>query len=94
MRRQCKALAKTTRERCRRAPAPGALVCAIHGAKAPQTAPAAKRRLELAAARSAVVTFGLRLDISPIEALLEEVCWTPATSSGCGSASRRPKRRS
>jgi hypothetical protein len=51
-------------------------VCAIDGAKAPRTAAAAKRRLEEAAAREAVVRYGLPVNVSPIEAWLEEVRWT------------------
>lgn len=54
----------------------GATVCASHGGRAPQVKAAAARRVEEQAAQAAVVTLGLPVDISPTEALLEEVRWT------------------
>jgi hypothetical protein len=73
MKRQCKAQAHSTGERCRRAPIAGAEVCRVHGGASPQVKAAAARRLEHAAAEQAVRTYGLPVDIDPSEALLEEV---------------------
>lgn len=62
--------------RCGRYPVPGGTVCTSHGGRAPQVRAAAARRLEEQAAQAAVTTLGLPLDVSPTEALLEEVRWT------------------
>jgi hypothetical protein len=43
--RHCTALSKTTGERCKRAPAPGAFVCNVHGGNAPQVQRSARERL-------------------------------------------------
>ena len=75
MKRQC--TAKNRRgEPCGRAPIKGATVCYVHGGRAPQVKAAAARRLAAQAAEQAVRTLGLAADISPTEALLEEVRWT------------------
>lgn len=74
-RRRCTATNRQG-QRCGRAPAPGATVCNLHGGKAPQVRAAAARRREESAAQAAVTTLGLPVDISPTEALLEEVRWT------------------
>jgi nucleotide-binding universal stress UspA family protein len=74
--RRCTATAKSTGQRCGRAPVPGATVCKIHGGGSPRVRAAARRRLDLAAAQQAVVTLGLPRDITPTDALLEEVRWT------------------
>lgn len=54
----------------------GLEVCSMHGGSAKQSRAAATRRNEEAAALDAVRTLGLPIDISPTEALLEEVRWT------------------
>lgn len=51
-------------------------VCRLHGGKSPQALAAAERRAQERAGREAVVTYGLPVDVSPTEALLEEVRWT------------------
>jgi hypothetical protein len=61
---------------CMRHPKRGATVCRQCGGNAPQVIAAAERRVELEEAAKAVVTYGLPIDISPTEALLEEVRWT------------------
>lgn len=61
---------------CHNGPLPGQKVCGSHGGKTPRALAAAERRLQDEAARNAVVTYGLPVDISPTEALLEEVRWT------------------
>lgn len=50
-------------------------VCGSHGGRAPQVKAAAERRLRQAEAERAVKTYGLPVDISPAEALLDEVKW-------------------
>lgn len=62
--------------RCKLPPMTGATRCRMHGGASPQAIAAAKRRLEEQAAAAAVATYGLPVDISPTEALLEEVRWT------------------
>lgn len=57
-------------------PCPPGEVCKSHGGAAPQVRAARARRTQEAAALAAVHTLGLPLDISPTEALLEEVRWT------------------
>lgn len=59
---------------CTQPPMYGQRVCRMHGGKTGQAA--ALRRLQQDAAASAVATLGLSRDVSPTEALLEEVQWT------------------
>ena len=73
---KCKATAKSTGQRCQAWAMAGSEVCRVHGGRAPQVKAAAKRRLAEQAAQQAVRTLGLPVDISPTEALLEEVRWT------------------
>ena len=72
---KCKAR-KQDGTQCRAWPIRGAEVCRVHGGRAPQVKAAAARRLAAQAAEQAVRTLGLAVDISPTEALLEEVRWT------------------
>lgn len=67
---------KRTGEACKNAPLTGSAVCRYHGGGAPQVRAAAARRLEEEEARRAVTTLGLPIDVSPTDALLEEVRWT------------------
>ena len=73
---KCKATAKGTGQRCQAWAMAGSEVCRVHGGRAPQVKAAAARRLAAQAAEQAVRTLGLAVDISPTEALLEEVRWT------------------
>lgn len=73
---RCVGTSKQTGKRCGLAPAPGATVCKWHGAGAPQVRAAAERRIAHEVAERAVATLGLRRDIGPEEALLEELQWT------------------
>lgn len=75
-RRGCAGHSKKTGKPCRKAPVIGAEVCTSHGGAAKQVRAAAARRREAQAAKEAVATLGLPVDISPTEALLEEVRWT------------------
>lgn len=60
---------------CRRPCKPGE-VCPTHGGMAPQVRAARARREQEAEAAKQVATLGLPMDISPTEALLQEVQWT------------------
>jgi len=55
---------------------PGTKVCRFHGGNAANVRAAGARRLAEAEATRQVVTLGLPVDISPTEALLQEVQWT------------------
>lgn len=59
--------------RCRRWAIRGGVVCPAHGGSAPHVRRAGRRRAERDKAVQAVATLGLRRDVSPHEALLEEV---------------------
>lgn len=61
---------------CGRYAITGGTVCPSHGGNAPQVRALAARRLEQRAAEAAVVTLGLPVDVTPTEALLDEVRWT------------------
>lgn len=51
----------------------GGTVCHAHGGSAPHVKAAAKRRVERAYAERAVATYGLPVDIEPLDALLQEL---------------------
>lgn len=51
-------------------------MCHWHGGAAPQTVAKAAERVAIQAASTAVATYGLRRDVDPLSALLEEVQWT------------------
>jgi hypothetical protein len=72
----CGANASSTGRPCTRAKVPGTPRCPIHGGNAPQVRAAGQRRLAEDYARKAVATYGLPVDVSPTEALLNEVRWT------------------
>jgi hypothetical protein len=61
---------------CTKPPMRGQARCGSHGGRAPQNVAAAERRLAHEAAEKAVATLGLRRDVGPEEALLEELQWT------------------
>lgn len=60
-------------EACTKWPVAGQKVCNTHGGSSPQAKAAAERRIQVAKAASAVVTFGLPREVDPRDALLEEV---------------------
>ena len=72
----CTSHAKTTGKPCHNPPMTGQAVCRMHGGSAAQNRRAAARRVAEQQAAHAVQTLGLPVDISPTEALLEEVRWT------------------
>lgn len=75
MSQRCAVKAKSTGNQCARYAIAGG-TCLVHGSGSAQARAAAARRLEEKAAKAAVVTLGLSVDISPSDALLEEVRWT------------------
>ena len=76
MSQRCAAKAKSTGNQCARYAIAGGTTCRVHGSGSARAKAAAARRLEEEAAKAAVVTLGLSVDISPSDALLEEVRWT------------------
>jgi len=73
---KCAGHAKSSGKQCTAWPIRGGKVCVKHGGKAGQVRAAATRRLQEQAAELAVATYGLPLDVSPTDALLDEVKWT------------------
>lgn len=63
-------------EPCTKWPVGGQKVCNTHGGSSPQAKAAAERRITEAKLTAAVKTYGLPVDVSPTEALLDEVKWT------------------
>lgn len=61
---------------CRARPIAGSTVCWTHGGAAPQVKAAAARRLSEAKAERILRSYGQKIDINPVEALLEEIRWT------------------
>lgn len=61
---------------CGNDPMHGQKVCRIHGGSSARSRAAGAQRVAEAAAQEAVRTLGLPVDVSPTEALLEEVRWT------------------
>lgn len=61
---------------CGQPPITGTDACRFHGGSAPQVRRAAAVNAAEAEAARQVATLGLRLDVSPTDALLEEVQWT------------------
>lgn len=61
---------------CDRYPDTGQWVCTVHGGKSGHARAAAAARVADRKARAAVAAFGLPRDVSPAEALLEEVRWS------------------
>lgn len=60
---------------CEKHPLAGQTRCGTHGGRAPQNLAAAERRQAQEAAERTVQTLGLRRDIAPEDALLEEIQW-------------------
>lgn len=74
---KCTSKSKQSGKRCKRDPAIGLDKCAIHcGLSKAERDEIAARFLASQQARKAVETYGLPLDVSPVEALLDEVRYT------------------
>jgi hypothetical protein len=70
---RCVAHSTRSGKRCRRLAIVGGTVCPTHGGRAPQVQQAAQRRRAEIAARDAIATYGLPVEVAPDQALLEEV---------------------
>lgn len=73
---RCHGTNRESGERCRRSHEPGGKVCPSHGGNAPQVKAAAARNVALAKAEKLVRTYGLKIDTTAPQALLDEVQWT------------------
>jgi len=77
---KCTATSKQTGKRCGNYPAKGAKTCRFHGSANAVSKHAAAKNLEAIKAEKklerAAATLGLSRDVSPSEALLEEVRWS------------------
>jgi hypothetical protein len=69
----CRATAKTTGRPCKNNPGPGALVCHVHGGKAPQVKAKAAGRAAEAAARAACEALGVPVETTAEDALQDEL---------------------
>jgi hypothetical protein len=74
--RRCWARAKGTGEQCTQPAASGQKVCRFHGAAARQNLAKGKERVIERRAAALVATYGIKIQTSATEALLEEVQWT------------------
>ena len=70
---RCTGTCKETGERCRLGCLPGAAICFRHGAAAPHIRRAAYLRETEREARVIVATYGLPIEISPDQAILQEI---------------------
>lgn len=75
-RRRCWARAKKSGGQCTKWAMKGQKVCHMHGGKAPQSLKMAEERVTEEKAAALVATYGLRVQTTATEALLEEVQWT------------------
>lgn len=70
---RCAATNKESGERCRNKPLVDLTVCRLHGGGAPHTRKAAERRGVERQLRVAAATYGLPVDTTPEQAILEEI---------------------
>lgn len=70
---KCTATSKQSGERCKRYPVPGLTVCKMHGGGSKAAKQAAARNIAQANAARSAAQIGLPLEISPQQALLDEV---------------------
>jgi hypothetical protein len=70
---RCAAVNRETGERCRMRAVPGATVCTHHGGGAPQVRAKGRERRALQEARAMVDTYGLPVETTPEQAILDEV---------------------
>lgn len=73
---RCWARAKGTGEQCSQPAASGQHVCRYHGGAAPQTIAKAQKREAERKAQVLVATYGLKVETTATQALLDEVQWT------------------
>lgn len=70
---QCTATSKQSGNQCRNTAVPGLKVCRIHGGSTARAKAAAARNIETQRARDAANQLGIPLNVSPQQALLDEV---------------------
>lgn len=70
---RCTAATKESGERCRRMRVVGGKVCTVHGGSASQVKRAASKRIAVKKAEVLVATYGLPLETTPEQAILDEV---------------------
>lgn len=70
---RCTATNRESGERCRRKHAKGGKVCASHGGNAKQVRGKAEQRTAVERVKKLVATYGLPIEITPEQAILEEV---------------------
>lgn len=73
---RCKSHKKDTGGPCMASPETGYSYCKAHGGRLPSVRMADEKRHAEAELSAALVTYGLRRDVTPQQALLEEVQWT------------------
>lgn len=73
--RRCNATSRSG-NRCKLPAIEGGTVCRLHGGRAPQVVAAAERRVQEAEARRTAATYGLPIDIDPLDALIGELART------------------
>ena len=73
MSEQCTATSKQSGSQCRNTAVPGLKVCRIHGGSTARAKAAAARNVETQRARDAANQLGITINVSPQQALLDEV---------------------
>lgn len=73
---RCSAKSQRSGERCKKPAMRGQTVCETHGGGAPQNRQKAEERLFMLEVEDVAKRFALPADVSPTEALLDEVKWT------------------
>lgn len=73
---RCTAKSQTSGDRCKKPAMRGQTVCETHGGGAPQNRAKAEQRLLMLEAEDVARKFSLPADVSPTQALLDEVKWT------------------
>ena len=71
--RQCKAKSKQSGQRCRKPATPGLDVCAMHGGSTKKAKAKSQRAVQSAKAAAVAQRIGLKVDVQPQQALLDEV---------------------
>lgn len=74
----CRALAKSTGQRCRNNVGPFAVVCRVHGGRSPRARAAADERARRAGAERACEALGLVVEVTPEDSLQAELNHTAA----------------
>ena len=70
---QCKAKSKQSGQRCRKPATPGLDVCSMHGGSTKKAKAKSQRAVQSAKATAIAQRIGLKIDVQPQQALLDEV---------------------